>query len=88
MEDGALTAEYEPQARGPPGFTTGLAGHSAGRGPTLTNRGAELDRLTRLLPAGTALEFVKKLPRRTSRDELFAYLEALVMLIHAEERRR
>lgn len=52
------------------------------------NRGAELDRLVMLLPAGTAHEFVRRLPRRASREELFAYLEALTLLIQAEERGR
>ena len=88
MEDDAATAESRPGAEEALGFNTGQTGRSAAHGAALTNRGADLDRLTRLLPAGTALEFVKRLPRRTNREELFAQLEVLVMLIRAEEKRR
>jgi len=88
MEDGAATAGSGPGAEEPPGFNSSRAGRSAAHGAALTNRGAELDRMARLLPAGTALQFVKRLPRRTSREELFAYLEALVMLLRAEEKLR
>ncbi|MFY9716471.1 MAG: hypothetical protein WAK40_00840, partial [Thermoplasmata archaeon] len=33
-------------------------------------------------------EFVRGLPRRSTREELIAYLEALVRLMQVEERRR
>jgi hypothetical protein len=47
-----------------------------------------MDQLAGLLPPGPALEFVKRLPRRMSRKELIPYLEALVVLMQAEECRR
>lgn len=51
------------------------------------NMGAELDRLMRLLPPGAPREFVRELPRRVDREQLFASLEALVRLLRVAERR-
>ena len=51
------------------------------------NVGADLDRLIRLLPPGAPREFVRELPRRVDREQLFASLEALVRLLQVAERR-
>ena len=51
------------------------------------NVGEYLDRLIRLLPPGAALEFVRELPRRVDREQLFADLEALVRLLRLTEHR-
>ena len=51
------------------------------------NVGADLDRLMRLLPPGAPREFVRALPRRVEREQLFADLEALVRLLQVTERR-
>lgn len=82
------------------GIAPGLEGEEPSAPPTApavpspahrdprSNRGAELDRLARVIPVGAALEFVRGLPRRSTREELIAYLEALVRLMQVEERRR
>ena len=54
---------------------------------TRKNVGAYLDRIVHLLPPGAAREFVRELPRRVDRDQLFANLEALVRLLQVSERR-
>ena len=51
------------------------------------NVGVDLDRLIRLLPPGAPREFVRALPRRVDREQLFANLEALVRLLQVAERR-
>ena len=51
------------------------------------NVGVDLDRLIRLLPPGAPREFVRELPRRVDREQLFANLEALVRLLQVAERR-
>ena len=50
------------------------------------NVGVDLDRLIRLLPPGAPREFVRALPRRVDREQLFANLEALVRLLQVAER--
>lgn len=52
------------------------------------NVGVDLDWLVQSLPRGAAREFVRRLPRRTGREELLADLEALVRLLQVEEGRR
>ncbi len=88
MEGAAAAAELRTEASEPPRLVTAPEGPSAARRGLRSNRGTELDRLARALPPGAALEFVRGLPRRSSQDELITYLEALVRVIQAGERRR
>lgn len=80
-----MAAELRTEPSQAPGHVTAPEAASAVRRGRRTNRGAELDRLARALPAGAALEFVRGLPRRTTKEELLADLEALVRLLQQAE---
>ena len=56
-------------------------------GPRRWSVGPGLDHLLRLLPPGGACEFARGPPRRMTKEELLADLEALVRLMQVEERR-
>jgi hypothetical protein len=66
-----------------PGVQTAVTGL-----PIRRSVGPGLDHLIRLLPPGGAHEFVRGLPRRVTKEELLADLEALVRLLQVEELRR
>jgi hypothetical protein len=81
VEDGC--AELAPDVVGTGGFPL------LHRPPAVVmlNVGSNLDRLILLLPPGAPREFVRALPRRIDREQLFADLEALVRLLHVAELR-